>query len=299
MLKRLKNTLIYYTVAPIIWLLGCLPLSLAHSLGPALGRLAWLLAGRERRRAEANLRLACPDLTEDQRQALVAEVFEGLGRSAMECAVMDRLRRQLGTPASPVQFSAGSLEVLQAAVEEGNGVLFATAHLGNWELLGAEVARQAPLSVLFKPSYDPRFTRMMTDFRGRSGIRSIDVTRAAHLTSVLRALRAGEVVGVLADQPAPGAAVPFFHRQAPTSTLIPELARRTGAAVVMGFIRRSGRRHTITVQRVSLPTEDIQRSTGQLTAEVEQAVRQDPAQWVWTLDRWREDRAKVLQIAYQ
>ncbi len=299
MLKRLKNSLIYYSVAPAVWLLARLPLKLALFLGPTLGRLALLLAGRERRRAEANLRHACPDLTEDQRQAMVAKVFLGLGQSAMECAAMNHLRTRLGGPNSPVEFSPGSLETLQAAVEQGNGVLFATAHLGNWELLGAEVARHAPLSVLFKPSYDPRFTRLMTRFRGRSGVASIDVTRTAHVTSVMRTLRGGGVVGVLVDQPAPGADVPFFDRQAPTSTLVPALAQRTGAAVVAGFIRRTGRRHTISIKRVDLPTEDIERATGLLTTEVERAVRQDPAQWVWTLDRWRKDRARVLQVAYQ
>lgn len=286
MLKRLKNFLIFYTVAPFIFLLGRLPLDLALALGPALGWLAWVVARRERRRALDNLERAWPDLDMAGRRRLAREVFGSLGRGAMECVAADRVRPLLGGPRSPVSFSPGSLEVLQQALEQGRGVLFATAHLGNWELLGAEVARHAPLSVLFKPSYDARFTGLMTRFRSASGIRGIDVTSSAHMTHVLRALREGEVVGILADQPAPGVWVPFFNRDAPTSTMIPVLANRTGAAVLAGFIKRQGRQHTITVKRLDV-VADVFDATARLTREVEQAIREAPSQWVWTLDRWR------------
>ena len=290
MLKRLKNFLIFHSAAPLIWLLGRLPLGLLLALGPALGRLAWLMARRERRRALDNLRGALPDLEEAGRRLLAREVFDNLGRGAMECVALDRLRPLLAGPQSPVQFSPGSLEALQEALAEGAGVLFATAHLGNWELLGAAVARHAPLSVLFKPSYDPRFTRLITRFRARSGIRGLDVSRAGHMVQVLRALGAGEVVGVLVDQPAPGVRVPFFHQQAPTSTMVAELASRTGAAVVLGFMQRQGaRRHTVSIRRMSLPQQHPRKATARLTREVEQAVRAAPSQWVWTLDRWREE----------
>lgn len=287
MQKRLKNFLIFYTVAPLIWLLGRLPLGLTLALGPVLGRLAWLVAARERRMALDNLQRAWPDQDPLEQRLLARAVFDGLGSGAMECVAMDSLRSLLGGQRSPVSFAAGSLEVLQQALEEGRGVLFATAHLGNWELLGAEVARHAPLAVLFKPSYDPRFTRLMIRFRARSGIRGIDVGRAAHMTHVLRALREGEVVGILMDQPSPGILVPFFQQAAPTSTMIPALASRTGAAVVAGFIQRRGRRqHTITIRRLRLQGDSAE-ATGQLTQEVEQAIRAAPSQWVWTLDRWR------------
>jgi len=292
-LKHLKNWLIYYTVAPLIWLLGRLPLFMVLPLGPALGRLAWLAAGRERRRAQRNLELALPEIAPASRRRMARQVFENLGRGAVECLAMDRLRPLLGGPRSPVEFAPGSLEVLREALQEGRGVIFATAHLGNWELLGAEVARHARLSVLFKPSYDPRFTRLMSAFRSRCGIRGVDVTHAAHVTSVLRALRAGEVVGILVDQPSPGERVPFFGREAPTSTLAPTLAARTGAAVLVGFIRRQGRRrHFITISRQGSRPEDATLATGEITAQVERAIRDAPTQWVWSLDRWRdsEDR---------
>ena len=79
----------------------------------------------------------------------------------------------------------------------------------------------------------------------------------------------------------------------PPSTLGPTLAARSGAAVLVGFIRRQGRRrHFITISRQGSRPEDATLATGEITAQVERAIRDAPTQWVWSLDRWRdsEDR---------
>ena len=276
-------------MAPLVWLAGRLPLGLVLALGPALGRLAWLVAGHERRRALGNVERAFPGMDPQKRRRLVRGVFDSMGRGAMECAAMDRLRPNIDQPGGLVSFTDGSLAVLQQQLAQGRGVLFVTAHLGNWELLGAAVARQAPLAVLFAPSYDPRFTAMMTRFRQRSEIQSINVARPTHMLSVLRALRAGKVVGVLVDQPVTdGTPASFFGRPAPTSELVPALARRSGAAVVVGFIRRcEAGRHVASIRRLGL-SADPGRATREINLVVQQAVAETPQQWLWTLDRWRD-----------
>jgi KDO2-lipid IV(A) lauroyltransferase len=299
--RPLKNSLIYYLVRCAIGLLQLLPLGVALTLGRAIGRVAGALDGPERRRALSNLTQVLPHLPGSARRKLAREMFVHLGESAVECVLMRRLRGRLGTERSPVRFSPGALEALLGAAAEGRGVLFVTAHLGNWELMAAAVARHAPVSVLSKPSYDPRFTRLVDAFRHASGVQGIDVTRPGHLGQAISVLRRGEVLGVLIDQPPPrGEPISFLGQRAWTSTVVPTLARRTGAAVVVGFARReSPCQHAIFVQRVTLSREagDVGSVLRAISEPLEKAILGTPGQWTWSLDRWRSAGLRRMSSA--
>ena len=301
--KLLKNAIIYYCVAALVWLLQWLPHRLALSVGRTLGRLAHRFARKERARALDNLLRAdlagdlagSPDRTTCRR--IAREMAVHLGQNAMECVVLPRIRPKLGTGASPVSYAPGAREALRSALEPGAGVVFVTAHLGNWELMAAEIARVAPVSVLRKRSYDPRFTEMIDKFRVSSGVRGIEVGR---LKPVLAALAHGQIVGILLDQPVPnGCQLPFMGRLARTSTLPARIHQRTGAAVVTGFIRRVGAvRHEVCIDLIckgnSCSGLTVEALTLLLSRRIEQAIRRAPAQWIWSLDRWRSAKRKRL-----
>ncbi len=281
--RRLKNGLLYYLICGAVRLLARLPLPLVDLSGRALGGAAFWLGRRERARALHNLQRVWPHLDPGQRRRLARAAFSHLGRSALECVTLPRLWAR--RPAL-VAFAPGALSQLQAAVAQGRGVLFITAHLGNWELLGAAVARHVPTSVLYKPSYDPRLSKLIHGFRQRSGISGIDVTRPGHVLAVLRALRRGELVGVLQDQPTPqGQPCTLLGQPACLSPLAAQVARRSGAVVLAGFIRREGRlRHEIDLRRLDPPV-----TCEACVDAVGQAITAHPAQWVWSLDSWRAE----------
>ena len=296
--KRLKHTTIYLVVVCLVRLLGLLPHRVALAVGRWVGLLAWRLGRRERRRALSNLALAEQGASDPHRQRLVRQMFVLLGRSAMECVVMGRLRGKLGTASSPVRHASGAREVLEQALARGRGVLYVTAHLGNWELMAAEVARMAPVTVLYKPSYDPRFTEMIIKFRELNGVRGISATAAGHLRQVLASLARGEVIGVLLDQPVPsGCQVPFFDRPAWTSNLVSRLHHKTGAPIVFGYMEShcpDPGRHILHMSPISETNQGDTCLTQRLTREVERAVRRNPAQWLWSLDRWRSTESGHL-----
>jgi KDO2-lipid IV(A) lauroyltransferase len=298
-IKRAAHAVIYGIVAAFVALGRWLPVELAVALGGAVGRLAALVAGRERRRALSNLERVWPAMPDGRRREVVRAAFENLGRSALECVVMHKLRRRLGAgAASPVRFVAGSAAALHEALAAGRGVVYVTGHVGNWELMAAAVATLAPVYVLARGSYDPRFTRLIDRFRRQSGIVSLWIEEPGCLRAALRALRQGAIVGVLVDQPARegGVRLPFLGRSAPTTTIAAGLARASGAALVAGFIRRRrGCAHEVSVQRLAVAQRGGTRAdrvalveaTRACSAAVERAVLDEPTQWTWSLDRWR------------
>lgn len=269
-----------------------LPPRAGRWLGTALGEAGyWLLVGR-RRVAVENLTLAFgPDLDPRGRRALARANFRHLGTTAVECC-----RLFLGPRGDLVgRVRLEGTEHVRAALTEGRGVLYLTAHLGNWELLAAAHARTGfPASVVVRPLDNPFLERLVAGGRLRHHLRLISKREA--LAPVRAALSRGECVAILLDQDAgqDGVFAPFFGQLAATSRSLAILALKTGAPVVPGFIRRlpNGEHQmrlepVIPLVRTGNVRRDVEVNTARFTAAIERQIRAQPDQWFWVHRRWK------------
>jgi Kdo2-lipid IVA lauroyltransferase/acyltransferase len=182
------------------------------------------------------------------------------------------------------------------AVARGRGVFLLSAHFGNWEI-GALAAGllAAPIASVVRPLDNPRLERELGRLRGKFGNRTIGKKQAAR--EILREMRRGGTVAILIDQNVlarEAVFVPFFGRLAATSPALGLLQKKTDAAVVPVFCRpRGGGRYTLRFEPAIVLSDlpESQRSVEALTARytkvTEDAVRGDPALWLWMHNRWR------------
>ncbi|MDB5098697.1 MAG: Phosphatidylinositol mannoside acyltransferase [Cyanobacteria bacterium RYN_339] len=182
---------------------------------------------------------------------------------------------------------------VEAAQAEGQGIIIATMHFGNWELLGgALAARGLPLHVLVQPPSQDAFGRLFLEFRRKVGVTTHANSGAASLRPVLRALARNEALGLLADQhgEAQDAIVTLFDHpvSAPTGPVF--FARRTGAAILPTFIvRQPDHSHVVHVLPRLVPSGDAQADMQQLYATYETFIRANPDHWLWVHDRWARE----------
>jgi KDO2-lipid IV(A) lauroyltransferase len=272
---------------------GLLPLSWARRLGRAFGALAFRVARTERERALASLDRAFPEQSPEARRALARAAFEHLGCCAFEVACARRLDPELERW---VEWPSADRQVLEDALARGRGVLFVSGHVGNWELLARRVALAGfPCQTIAKETTDPRLTRLVERFREAGRLRSIWRGQDGAAKQMLRALKSGEILGMLIDQDTrvQSVFVPFFGHLASTPRAAADLALRTGAAVVMGFCQRQedGRYRLALKELAVLATADREADavalTARMTQEIEQAIRRAPEQWVWMHRRWK------------
>jgi KDO2-lipid IV(A) lauroyltransferase len=177
------------------------------------------------------------------------------------------------------------------AMRRGRGVLFATAHLGNWELSAfAHALLSRPMSVIARPLDNRRIDELMTRRRTLSGNTIIDKREFAR--PILQALRENQAVGILVDQnasPENGTFVNFFGVPACAFTGFAKLAARSGAAVIPGFALWSERERRY-VLRFDPPLEitgDEAADTARIQQHLEEVIRHYPDQWLWIHRRWR------------
>lgn len=272
---------------------GLLPRVLALRAGQALGALARWVLPHLRRHAQQNLRLAFPVLDEAARTQIERGTFRNLGRALGEVTQFPKLTRQ--NIESVVRYDG--LENYHQAVAQGRGVILLTGHIGAWELsVYAHSIYGYPMSFLARRVDNPLVERLAETNRARFGNRSID--KKGSLREVLKTLKAGGVVGILADLNSAreeGVFVDFFGLPACTTAGVATLALRTGAVVLPGYLLWDEQQaihrlcfepplETITTGNQK---EDIIANTARYTQVLEAVIRRHPDQWLWIHRRWR------------
>lgn len=262
----------------------------------AAGFATWLvcrLAGRFRRVAHRNLRLALPELSRSERRRIVRGVYRNLGRMLAECAHFPRYTRDNVKEV----ITYDGFENYAEAVRRGRGVLYLTGHLGAWELGAfAHSVYGYPLHVVIRALDNPHLNDLVNAHRTLAGNRIIE--KRDFLRGVLEALKKNEAVGILIDQnssPQEGVFVDFFRVPACTATGLAKIALRTHAAVVPAFAfwdAQQGRYRLrfdppLELVRTGDPEQDIVANTQLFMRVLEDHIRRHPDQWLWIHRRWK------------
>lgn len=267
-------------------LLSPLPLWLLHAVGWLLGWLAFVASATYRRRFVANAQQA--GLSDAQCRVAV-------GQSGRLVAELPRL--WMGPPV-PVQWQGR--EHVEAALQAGRGVLFLTPHLGCFEVTAQAYAQAfgqqgRPITVLFRPPRQAWLAPLVTGSRTRPGMDTAP-TSLAGVKQMLKALKAGQCVGLLPDQVPPqsqGVWAPFFGRDAYTMTLSVRLAAQSGATVLLAWGERLswGRGYVVHVHPLGEPLSgDVTQAAAQINTAMEGLVRQCPTQYLWGYARYKTPR---------
>jgi KDO2-lipid IV(A) lauroyltransferase len=286
---RLKHRIEYAAARRFLRSLESRPLDEALERGARLGRLWHALDRGHRRLAAENISLGLGlDQTAAARTARAC--FENIGRTLAEFAIAgSRLDELLA------RMEIEGLDRLCAALARGRGAFVLSGHCGNWELLGARVAREVPLTNIARAMANPLVDAEIAARRVAVGVRTVDARNAAR--EVLRTLRRGEAVGVLLDQSALRSErvfVPFLGRPAATNVGLAMLALKSGAPVLPAFSARGpDGRHRAWIGEPIPPVSEGRREermgvmTARYTAAIEAQVRRHPDQWFWVHDRWK------------
>lgn len=264
--------------------LAALPLSLFHVVGIGLGWTVWLLSPRFRRLTRNNMALAGLESA-----AMLRRSIAETGKGALE--IIPVWFRPQDEVAAMLEVDVEIVRLIDGLQAAGTGIIFVTPHLGCFEVTAQWYAsRRGPMTALFSP---PK--KGLMDYLIRSGRQKSNLRLAAPgmrgMRALIRALKAGEAVGILPDQvPGPGEGewAPFFGKPAYTMTLVHRLAAMTGAQVVVAYAERLARgrgyRASAELMPAPLPGESPARH---LNRVMETLIRRCPEQYLWSYNRFK------------
>ena len=285
--SALRDTLEYWIALLVLKSLEVSPRSFAERLARFYACLLDLALPRLRRTALRNLEMAMPQLGRDERRRLVDGVFRSIARLLLAFARFPRIARDNVSE----WIRCEGREHYEEGLRRGRGILFATAHLGNWELSAfAHALLAAPMHVVVRPLDNPKIDALVESRRTLLGNRIIEKKDAAR--GILRALAANEAVGILIDQNASleeGVFVDFFGVPACANAGFAKIAARSGATVIPGFAlwSESERRYVLRFYPPVEMTGDTVEDTRRLQRQLENVIREYPDQWLWIHRRWK------------
>jgi KDO2-lipid IV(A) lauroyltransferase len=184
-----------FVILPLLRLFNRLAADTACRVGGGVGVLAWRLGVRRRVAAEAVSETL--GLRGRARARVLRRSYATIGASFLELFT-------IGGPDGPERHVRLANPLWQAWIyRRHQGCVFITPHLGNWDIAAGSQRRFVPRLLAYaKAQHNAAVDAYVNELRARAGIEvlfAMNGDRTSALT-VLRALRQGAPLGLLADQ---------------------------------------------------------------------------------------------------
>lgn len=272
-------------------LFALLPWRAVQGMGAVIGWLMWKLPNRSRAVARINLEKCFPELDAAQRERLLGQSLQQIGKTFTESACAwiwpaDKTLRLVK--------EVEGLEVLEHALASGKGVVGITSHLGNWEVLNHFYCAQCKPIIFYRPPKLKAVDDLLQRQRVQLGNKVAPSTREG-IISVIKEVRKGGAVGIPADpEPSEGAGVfvPFLGTQALTGKFVPGmLAGGKAVGVFLHALRLedgSGYKVILEAAPPGMYDQDVEVAVAAMSGVIERYVRTWPTQYMWTMKRFKK-----------
>jgi KDO2-lipid IV(A) lauroyltransferase len=268
------------------YVLGYLPMFITLPFGRLLGDLFFYLARSRRRIAEINIAKCFPHLSAAEQKKLVHNIMRSTGKSIVESSVaLWGPERQLKQ-----RYSITGLEYIEAAKQQGAGVLLVGCHFTTLDAAARILAFHVKYDMLYRKDPNPllayKLIKARESFAGNAIVRS-------DTRQLIKNLRQGNVVWYAPDQDF-GAKhsvfAPFFGVQAATVVGTARIAQ-LGKAIVLPFAHyRDGNNHyriVIGAPLENYPTGDDVADATRINHVIETAIAKQPDQYLWVHRRFK------------
>lgn len=265
------------------------PLWGLRALGRLLGWGVWVASARYRRQSDASLQTALSAAVASS-AGLGPSDFSRIRRAARSEAglLVSELPKIWCDPQALSRLTVHGLAPAREALAQGRGIVFLTPHLGAFELAPRLLAREiAPITVLYRPARKPAMEQLLQALRPAAGVRAVPANGSG-VRQMIKALRAGEVIGMLPDQvPTLGDGVwsEAWERPAYTMTLPLRLAETTGAALFWVLILRVQGGWEMRLTPWAPSGQTLEARVRDMNLACERQILSAPGQYLWAYNR--------------
>ena len=237
----------------------------------------------------SNLRLAFPELDEEETQSLTKKSLIETLRIAGELGLA--WSRLPGSNLSKYIDVKGIDNVFDSMGKKKGLILF-TPHLSNIEVLLNSISKEFSCMALYTPSKNQYMDQVMLAARSKMGAEMVEPNMTG-VKSMLNLLKQGGVVVIASDQVPNlegGLLSKFFSTPALTMTLVSRLKLKTGAPCHSVYCLRKPEGNGFEVvysQEVEGMDLDIQSSVDRMNEELEKCIMIAPEQYAWEYKRYK------------
>ncbi len=279
----------YYIVFPLLYLLSLLPFFILYFISDCTSFLLANVFKYRRVVVLNNLKIAFPEKTEEERQAIARQFYKYFADTFIETLKFISIsKKQL------LKRSKGSFEMINELIDKGYNINLMAGHQFNWEFANLLYAfnLKIPFVGIYSPITNKIIGRIFFDMRSRYG--TIMVSASDFKNERNDVFKKQYMLALGADQN-PGSPLHsywlnFFGRPVPFVKGPEKGARLNNAAVIFVGFKRVKRGH-YEFEAHLLTEQGGQTGVGQLTNMyrdiLEKTIREDPANYLWSHRRFK------------
>jgi KDO2-lipid IV(A) lauroyltransferase len=279
----------------LLWLIAKLPWKILMFFGHFLGRLLYWFLKRRRHICDTNLRLAFPDLLDEERKTLVREHFISLGKGLLETAISWWGSETKLQSLSHFEGLEHLLEHLGKDKEESTGIILLSAHFTSLELGGRILSASTPLHVLYRPHQNNLIEWLVARARRKRYGKAIP---RDNIRAMIKSLKNKQLVWYAQDQNfghKNSVFAPFFGVEAATNTGTSRISKISNAVVIPFFTFRCEDRNEKAGYLLrflpalkDFPSDNPQSDAIRINRIIEDQVREFSDQYLWTHRRYKD-----------
>ncbi len=237
----------------------------------------------------SNLAIAFPDLNKDEKEKIIKDMWNNYGKILAEYMYIKKFRN---SETFSKNIIIKNQEILEKIKSDSKPVIFVSGHFNNFELMAMHIEKSGiDVAAIYRPLNNKFLNPIMKNIRVKYICKKQIKKGISGTKEILKYFKNGTSVALMIDQRvSQGINSNFFNRKALTTTIPAQFVKKYGAKIVPIYIERlKGSKFQIEINKsIEFSNNDsIETITENLNYVIENMIKKNPSQWIWTHNRWK------------
>ena len=244
---------------------------------------------RSKKLINSNILRAMPHLNQKEIKNIVSNMWKNYGRILSEYIFIKDFKRSIFKS----NFNIEGQDILDQIKKDDKPVIFISGHFNNFELMAMHIDKSGiNLAAVYRPLNNIFLNFIMERIRKNNICKNQIKKGISGTKQLLSFFKKGSSIALMIDQRvSQGIKSNFFKQPAFTTTIPAQFVKKFKCKVVPIYIERV---HNINFKlKIYKPIEysddhTIESITLNLNEILEKMILKNPAQWIWSHNRWKQ-----------
>ena len=244
---------------------------------------------RSKKIFQKNIKKVFPEIKSDQENKIFKNMWHNYGKMFAEYMFIKDFRYSKKFEENLI---IENFSILEKIKKDKEPVIFISGHFNNFELMAMQIEKAGiNLAAIYRPLNNIYLNPIMEEIRKKYICKKQIKKGISGTKQILKEYKNGASIALMIDQRvSEGILSNFFGQNALTTTIPAQFVKKFNTKVVPIYIERlNNNKFKITVHDIIEfdNAHDIETITFKLNKILENMVLKNPAQWIWTHDRWK------------
>ena len=244
---------------------------------------------RSKKIFQKNIKKVFPEIKSDQENKIFKNMWHNYGKMFAEYMFIKDFRYSKKFEENLI---IENFSILEKIKKDKEPVIFISGHFNNFELMAMQIEKAGiNLAAIYRPLNNIYLNPIMEEIRKKYICKKQIKKGISGTKQILKEYKNGASIALMIDQRvSEGILSNFFGQNALTTTIPAQFVKKFNTKVVPIYIERlNNYKFKITIHDIMEfdNAHDIETITFKLNKILENMVLKNPAQWIWTHDRWK------------